>query len=500
MRQPLLRTLKLLAITFTLALIPYLAINSKTFADDPDIWWHIRVGDWISQHHRVPRVGIFSQHIERPWTAYSWCFDLLVSGVHGLFGLPGIPGLLICLEVLTSLAILLAIHRIAGGFWCSWGIATAAIVAAYFDPLRPALLTLFFFTLELLLIFEVEHTGDDKRLWWTGPLFMLWANCHIQFVYGIAVLALYVGSRMLGLRKTAPPSASAISARKLAGIFAVALAGSCLGPNGWLPYKVALGYMGQFYIYQTIQEMSAMNFRRPEHYVLLVLVIAASYLLGQSKRRDLFRPALLVVTALVSFRSVRDMWFAAVAAAFVVAEGVRERSKGRSPNGPTNQSASTDSKWLTLIYALATVIALAQCFVYGLDHGVKPADMMTEIARVYPVRATEFVSDSHLPGPIYNSFNWGGFLIFNLRNDPVSIDPRTDLYGVELLKRSMATTNGINWQSDPDLARANLVIIERYEALAAELVQDPAYRLVYQDQNAMVFVKERSSLIRQTRR
>ena len=130
-----------------MALVPLLAIQSKAFDIDPDIWWHIRVGDWIAQHHALPHFGIFSQHAERPWTAYSWGFELLVSGLHSLFGLPAIPSMLLCLEILISLAFLLALRRIGGSSWWNWWIATAGILALYVDSPRPVLLTLLFLTI-----------------------------------------------------------------------------------------------------------------------------------------------------------------------------------------------------------------------------------------------------------------------------------------------------------------------------------------------------------------
>jgi hypothetical protein len=487
-RRALSQILRFVAISVALLLTPFAVIRSKAYDVDPDIWWHIRVGDWIAEHHAVPRVSIFSQYIDRPWTAYSWAFELLVSGVHRMFGLPAIPGLLLSVEILISLTFLLSLSRISGSFWWTWAIGVAGIFAFQVNPLRPMAFTVLFFIVELLLIFEAERTGNDNLLYCLGPLFILWANFHIQFVYGIAVAALYVACRILLLTFKKSPDLSAISSSrlKLAGIGAVALLGSCIGPNGWLPYKVAVGLATQPFVFQIILEMHAMDFRFLGHYVELLLLMAACFAVGQSHSRDLFRPTLLAMTAFVSFRSARDMWFVAIAASFVIAEAVRLRANQRAETPTGNRN----SKWKPPSYALATALAATISFAYGIRHGVNTPDMIREIDKVYPIRATEFVRDSHLQGPIYNSMNWGGFLIFNLRDLPVSIDPRTNIYGDELLARSIATTSGIKWQTDPVLARSNLVILERYVPLAADLVNDPAYRLVYQDQIATVFVKQ----------
>jgi hypothetical protein len=492
MRSVFRRTLQFAAIVLTLWFVPYLVFQTLAFDADPDIWWHIRVGDWIAQHHALPRVAIFSQHSDQPWTAYSWCFELLVSRVFKLYGLPGIPGLLVCLEVLISLTLLIAIWRIAGKFWWAWWIATAGIFAAYVNPLRPALLTLLFFILELFVIFEAERTGEDNTLYWLAPVFIAWANCHIQFVYGIAVLGLYIGCRILSLwlrKPAATESASSSSALKLAGFFLVGIVATCIGPNGWLPYKVSVGLASGTYVYQIVQEMLGMSFRRPEHYVELLLVMLACFSVGRSNRLrefDFFRPALLVLTAFVSFRSSRDAWFAAVAACFLIAEQVRERSTAAAAEDQHTKHA----KWDAPIVAGATVAALALAFGYGANHGLKTADMVRQIDTIFPIRATEFIRDAHLQGPLYNDFNWGGFLIFNLPGQDVSIDPRTNVYGDVQLARAMATTSAMKWQSDPDLARANLVVLERYLPLAVELTRDPEYTLVYQDQVALVFVKK----------
>lgn len=475
------------AAALALCIAPYYSIRTWAAVVDPDIWWHIRTGDWIAAHHAVPRYAIFSQHIEREWIAYSWLFDLIVSGVQHRFGLAGIPGFLICLQVLISLTFLLAIRHIARSFWLSWLIAVPAIYAFYVNPLRSLLFTLLFFTIEMLLIFEAERKGDDKLLFWTAPLFFLWANFHIQFIHGLFVLALYVGTRIISVvaRRWLPGDSREASPARLLAILAAALAGSCIGPNWAYPYKVAFGYAVHTAQYQFNQEMLAMNFRRPEHYVELALLMAACYVLGRSGRRDLFRPVLLLVSALVAFHSLRDAWFVSIAASFVLAEAA---GQGYSP--ATAESKEGGQTVLGLNYALAAAVTLCVSFGLANHQGVNAPGLMAVIDRVYPIRATEFVRDSHLPGPMYNSYNWGGFLIFNLREQPVSIDPRVDAYGDDLATRSVNTVNAIRWQDDPDLSRANFALLERSAPLVSALENDPRYRLAYKDHIAAVFVRE----------
>ncbi len=476
------------AATLALLIAPYYSIRTWASVVDPDIWWHIRTGDWILANHTVPRYAIFSQHSERPWIAYSWLFDVIVSGVQHRFGLPGIPGFLICLQVLLSLTFLLAIRHFARSFWWSWLIAALAIYAFYVNPLRSLLFTLLFFTLELLLIFEAERKKDDKLLFWTVPLFFLWANFHIQFIHGLFVLALYVGTRIVAVaaRNWLPLDSRATSTPRLLTILAAAFIASCLGPNWAYPYKEVFGYVVHAAQYQFIQEMLAMNFRRPEHYVELFLVLAACFVLGRSRGRDLFRPLLLLVTALVSFRSLRDAWFVSIVAAFVLAEAVGQtRPPATSqPDGQKRALLVTNS-----IYVSAAVAALVLSFGMAIRQGISSPALMTIIDHVYPIRATEFVRDSRLPGPMYNSFNWGGFLIFNLREHLVSMDPRVNAYGDELTTRSVNTVNAIGWQNDPDLARANFVLLERSAPLASALESDSRYRVAYKDHLAVVFVR-----------
>jgi hypothetical protein len=473
------------AVCFTLTIASYYSIGSSPAMVDPDIWWHIGVGDWITANGSLPRVGILSQHVERPWVAYSWGFDLVVSAVHRLHGLPGIIGLLIGLQVLISFLFLLVVRNLAKFPWWSCLIAAASIYAFYVNPLRPVLFTLLFFTLELFIIFEAERKGDDRMLFWLAPVFLLWANFHIQFVYGLLVLGLYVVARVATFARTRSAAGDTVtrSPTIALAVLAASVLCSCIGPNGILPFTVALDYAADLPQYQVIQELGAINFRRPEHFAQLLLLMVACFAVGRSPRDDIFRPLLLIVTAVVSFRAMRDSWFVSMASGVVIAEAL-----GRSV---VHVAASADSKPVVrpaIQYAIAAILALGVSYEVARREGISMPALATVIDRHYPLRATEFIERAKLKGPMYNDFNWGGFLILRLPDYPVSIDPRADLYDTALFAQSLKTANAApGWQQDPDVVRANFILIQRWFPLAAALANDTRFRLVYQDHIAAVF-------------
>ena len=56
------------------------ALRLKYCVIDLDLWWHLKVGDWIVEHMGVPHTGILSRTAaERPWVAYSWGYEVLLS-------------------------------------------------------------------------------------------------------------------------------------------------------------------------------------------------------------------------------------------------------------------------------------------------------------------------------------------------------------------------------------------------------------------------------------
>jgi len=122
---------------------------------------------------------------------------------------------------------------------------------------------------------------------------------------------------------------------------------------------------------------------------------------------------------------------------------------------------------------------------------VNNALLETQIEKTYPVKAVAAIQAGHYSGPLYNNFDWGGYLIWALRM-PVAMDGRAAFYGDQAIDRSVATWGAEpDWKSDPLLTKAGLVIAPPKAALSQLLRADSSYRLVYEDKIAVVFVAQR---------
>ena len=472
--QDLRRLLILLAVY---AIAANFALTASVLAD-PDIWWHLRTGQWMLEHGAVPMTDPFAQGgAAKPWVAYSWLFELLAIRLYQKFGLAGI--LIYKVPVLLGIvwSVLALLRRLGQSFVAATCLTVLSVLTL--TPLltpRPWLLTILFFTLELHLLLDFRQTGRRRWMWLLPLLFALWANVHIQFIYGFLPLLLVVAEPVFEAR-------SWVRVREAVSLCPWWLLPTCgaatlLTPYHWRLYRPVLEITQQARVYEFVLELQSMNFRHPAHWIMLGLVLWAAFRLGSFSGRRVFPVLFLLAAAALSFRANRDVWVAAIAAVTALAL-TRSADESASWQGVTNVR-------LAIVFALGCLLA----FWVGAQHRISNATLQDEVARSYPIAAARIVAERRYAGPLYNHFNWGGYLIWRLPHLPVNIDGRTNLYGAETIQQSLDTWAGkLDWASDPALSAAGLVIADVRMPLCSLLRFDQRFELVYEDAVAAVFRK-----------
>jgi hypothetical protein len=113
----------------------------------------------------------------------------------------------------------------------------------------------------------------------------------------------------------------------------------------------------------------------------------------------------------------------------------------------------------------------------------------------YPVAAVKWIDEHHPTGPMLNEYNWGGYLTWFLRDYPVFIDGRTDLYGDEIIGQWITVVQaGEGWQDILDRWKIRLILVEPGRPLA-NVLTDHGWKELYRDSQAVFFdrFQERSS-------
>jgi hypothetical protein len=480
------RWAQLAGLTAFLAVVGIVALRLKYCVLDYDLWWHLKVGDWIIGHSALPRTGILSRTAASlPWVAYSWGYEVLLSRAYAWFGLVGMAIFGVILTVAVAFTIFWMLRRLSGRFWLVCILAGVVCSAFLFNGMpRPVFFSQILFCITLTLLLEAQRAGRVQLLYWLPPLFLVWANFHIQFVYGLFVIGLFVSVnltqellRSLGHRLDALQGPT-LPAKPLIVVFALCLLATVIGPNFYRPYLVVLAYTKAKFTYTIISELQPLTFRGYSHFAELFLAAAGFYAVGWKKKLDVFKLLLLTVASMVAFRTMRDAWFLCFSAAACIAdfpapEGVRDRAES----------------WLETATVFAAVILLLLVSAPAVDFNMRGLDRA--ISFEYPVNAINFLRRNPVPGPLYNNLNWGGFLMWYLPELPVAVDGRNDLYGDDLDRLFYYSESAFpSYSTDPYLDEAGVVVLESQLPLAKVLTIDPRFKLLYRDQIATIFARQ----------
>ena len=479
------RLLQLCALVALLTGVGVIAFQLKFCVLDLDIWWHLKVGDWIVEHLAVPHTGILSRTAaNRSWVAYSWGYEVLLSRAYAWFGLLGVGAFGVLLTLAVAYAIYWMLRRLSGRFWLA-GVLTGVVCSAFlFNGMpRPFFFSMVLFSVTLTLLLEANRSGRVQTLYWLPLIFMVWTNLHIQFIYGLFLVGLFVAvsltQRLANTLGIAPGFllAPMLPAWNLVVLFAACVLATLVGPNFYHPYQAVYEYSKAKFAYSIIIELQPLSFRGYSHYAELLLTAAGFFAVGWQKKLDPYKLALLTVASVVGYRTMRDAWFICIPAAACIADSPTPEAECDRPEN-----------WFEKTGVAAAVVLLLVLFSRGTDFNQRSFDQA--ISSQYPVNAINFLRRNPVPGPLYNNLNWGGFLMWYMPDYPVAIDGRNDLYGDDLDRLFFSSQNAdTSYTTDPYLNEAGVVLLDSQLPLAKMLTVDPRFQLVFHDEIATVYAR-----------
>lgn len=482
---------------------------------DAGMGWHIRNGDYILATGSVPRVDHFSYTMAgRPWFAWEWLYDVLLSAVHSLAGLEGIVVLSAFIIALTFKLLYEAALRSSGSLLAAAVLVVLAGRASAVHFLaRPHLIS-WLFTLFFLLCLERFRAGKPRSLWWLPAIMLLWVNLHGGYVMGFVLVAVYLADQAWTLLTAAAAETRAearTGAKQLAMALTACLLATFANPYGYELHVHVWRYLTDSYLMNHIEEFASPNFhdKAAQSFELLILLSLAAVIF--SPRARSFCALLLMAVAIhASLFAVRNLPISSLILAVAVAPALGDALR-RSPaysgfgaatrrwfgrlQGFSDRMAAVESQLsgnaLPALVVLVTLLLLAN---HGqflsmpvLKAGFDPQHM--------PVKAVDFIQQRGIRENLATPDGWSGYLIYRLYPDfHVYMDDRHDFYGSDFI-RDYIKLIYVNWDWQTVIEKHSIrwVLVGPNAPLASILKQTAGWHVAYDDGVAILFERQEPS-------
>jgi hypothetical protein len=484
-RQSLLKRVISFPALLAALLVVALFVPLRDFTVDPDLWWHIKVGQAILATHHWPTADTYSFTAPgAPWMAYEWLGDTLLAAAQRAGGLRG----LMALDLGVGAAVLLALYALASLRSCN---SKAAIVAcglllpltAVSFSLRPQMLGYFFLILTLIIL-ERFRQGRIGTLWLLPPLFLVWVNTHGSFVLGLFAFGVYGISGLVEIRWGGLESRRWAAAQRLrlSLVLLASLIALAVTPYGTklAAYPMDMAFSQPVNV-ANIHEWQPMPFNLlPGKFFLALLV---GFLLAQISLRPTWQLAELTLFLAGIVAACLHLRFILVFVPFFAPLLAVILSHWVPPYEPAK-----DKYVLNALLIIAIVAGMVRFF-------PSRKQLESQVAEHWPVKAVQYFEQHPPPRPTYNNYRYGGYLIYALDGrNKVFIDGRGDIYertGVfaDYLSIARLAPNALTLLR---MYNVQSCLIERDEALATLLAASPQWQKVYGDELSVVFVRRQT--------
>jgi hypothetical protein len=475
---------------------------SANALSDPDTGFHLATGKYVVQEGQAPHTDPFSYTSQGALIAHYWLSGVVFYGIESIAGGWGLIWFVALLAGITYglLLLILKLHKTLTPL--AFVILTPFVyLTVALWVVRPQVFSYLFVVLLIYLLERWRITEKITTLCVVPVLFVIWANMHAAVVLGLVIVGLY-GLDLLrriwaeGLREYMWPVVLMVAS----GVVTI------INPNGiqTLLYSSVIS--------ASVEQMKILEWQSLLYYIdrarskvmLGLMVVSLLIILWRTIGRTYTKTGIknivqslrIVPLGMVAggfilpLMSVRHVgWFPLMAAPFVVSEVVEWMS---ARNLTVHR----------IIGASALVIALGVVSVIG---GVQHVWGMTSWSvHGLAVGAADFIEQQHPEGPLFNTLETGGYLIWRLWPErQVFIDGRSELYTGEVNQQYQNIIRGTAEWDDllNDTYHINTIVLSyrQWNSWAHEKVlvdfmkaveEKLGFVLVYWDDAAVVLVRD----------
>jgi hypothetical protein len=471
---------------------------------DAGIGWHIRTGQLIVTDHSIPRTDPFSSTMSgKPWFAWEWFYDAVVGELVNLTGLNSVAWLTgVVIAFVFAWMFRLLVRREMNLVYALFLTMLALAASTIHFLARPHVVS-WLFTLAFFWVLDsternyFKGVGRHRKLWALPLLMLVWVNVHGGFVLGFVLLAVFWFGAIWTWKRTQGSGINDVlrkiaAGKRIGDLTRVGLASvvaSLINPYGWKLHGHIFSYLTNRFLMDHVEEFQSPNFHGlAQKCFLILLVVSLGVLVTRGRKLRTSEGLLVLFVTYAGLYASRNIPICSILLVMIVGPwlpswGVIDRFSLRV----SAVELGLRSHLWPVLFTLATFGVVLNGGRFGSSVWM---DAHFDANRM-PVDAVNFLEQHNVHGPILSPDYWGGYLIYRLYpSERVVVDDRHDLYGADFLKSYLRMVHlEQGWEEFLQQTAPECVLIPRNSALASILSKTTGWKVVYEDQVSMAFVK-----------
>jgi hypothetical protein len=452
----------------------------RPFFVDPDLWWHLKTGELILLTHRLPIADTYSYTAAGlPWISIEWLAEVFFASVFKFDGLRGLEALMAVLAALVMLSLYwFATLRSTNSTAAFLASAALLGMANGSFNLRPQMLGFLFLTVTLICL-ERFRQGHRKAVWFLPPLYLIWINTHGSWIVGLGTIFVYLAAGLITV------DVGSLSGRKWSEVERIQLEAVlllCLVAISITPYGTELARYPFLYSgsslpvnFSLISEWQPMPFNILPGRVFLGILLG--FLLIQFLVRFRWHTAELLLFFFGTAMACLHVRFLLLFVPFFI-----PLLATTIANWLPAYDRRNDQPAVNAVLIGAVIGAIVWSF-------PQRSFVQARVAERFPVNALEYMNHHTVPTPLFNTYDFGGYLVWS--GHTVFVDGRADLFETAGVLGNYSQIAHLEPGAMKVLASYGVrsCLLGRDDRLAGLLAILPDWQNVYSDELSVLYVK-----------
>lgn len=384
---------------------------------DPDFGWHLKYGEYLFTHGRLLRENLFSYTFANyNWANSYWLSEGIFYFFTFVFGdVYGPVVLSLTLSAIGSSALLyiLSKQQIQDSTKTVVFALLILVLSIFEVSVRPIFFSSIFF---LILIHILLH--KESYIKFLPLLFLIWANMHADFVLGLFVFGIFVFFKLVDFKTKKLKYDSSLI------FLALSILVTLVNPY-FFHLQLTLLKEAQPLQFSHVNEWKGLKFHDPLLYaaysalMVVVLLFSGRYC---RKKYNLWYLLVLLFFTLLSFFAVYFLRVVYVLGIFLICTCFDDLWFPilKKMNYFTIQQLLRIQLAIKIVAVMIVFVSVA-LFLWKLH---KAANIALWSGERFPYDAVSYIRENNLSGNMFNEYNWGGYLIWQLPEKRTFIDGR----------------------------------------------------------------------------